>query len=286
MLCAASAAAQNRTFVSATGIDNASCSRTSPCRSFNAAIAVVVTGGEVIALDSGGYGAASVNKAISIVAPLGVYAGVSVTSGAGIEISAPAANVTLKGLSINGVGGTTGIQVDTVGQLHIENVLVTALGDGLLVYAATSFVVRDSVFRSNIYGIDIPNAFAPIAGFVERTRFDENSSAGGTIGDYAQVDFSESTFFNNGDGFTVQPASAAASVFVDQCMFSRGNRGLNLQPSTASGTATAVVGRTTFYRVNDPLHRGGNPTNTFTFANNQVAGNSYSPLFDTALALR
>ena len=59
-----------RTFVSAqTGNDANTvnnCSVTQPCRNFNAAVGVVNAGGEVVALDSGGYGAVTISKAVTL----------------------------------------------------------------------------------------------------------------------------------------------------------------------------------------------------------------------------
>ena len=286
-LCATTAFAQ-RTFVSVTGVDNATCSRSAPCRSFGAAVTAVAAGGEVVALDSGGYGGLTITKSISIIAPSGVYAGVTVASGTGITISVPAGIVTLRGLSINGVGGTTGIQVDSIGQLHVENTLISGLvSDGMLVNAATLFLVRDCVIRANAQGINIPNAASGITGMVERTRLDENTAAGATIRDNAAVDFSDTTFFNNTDGIVLIPASVGAIAFVNHCFFDRGSRGIVLQTTLDTTSATTVVGDSTFYHVNDPVHRGGIGSNTaFTFANNQFSGYSYTPTFDTILTLK
>src|SRR5437870_11556491 len=79
------AALAQRTFVSAaTGNDANPCTRTAPCRNFAAAIAQTASGGEVVVLDSGGYGTVTINQAVSLIAPSGVYAGITVFSGAGI----------------------------------------------------------------------------------------------------------------------------------------------------------------------------------------------------------
>ena len=77
-----------RTFVSGAGNDANPCSRTAPCRTFGAAMAQTNAGGEVYVLDSAGYGPFTINKSVSIVAPLGVTAGISVFSGDGIDINA------------------------------------------------------------------------------------------------------------------------------------------------------------------------------------------------------
>jgi hypothetical protein len=45
-----------RTFVSGTGNDAHDCSRITPCRTFPVALTKTAAGGEIIALDSGGFG--------------------------------------------------------------------------------------------------------------------------------------------------------------------------------------------------------------------------------------
>ena len=81
--------AVQRTFVSTGGSDSASCSLSAPCRGFTAAAAQTSSGGEVIVLDSGGYGPVTLTKSISLIAAPGVHAGISVFSGDGVVIAAP-----------------------------------------------------------------------------------------------------------------------------------------------------------------------------------------------------
>src|SRR4051812_4485061 len=71
LACAALAPAASRVFVSTGGNDNNSCGRSQPCRTFTAAVAVVDAGGEVVVLDSGGYGAVTITKSVQIVASEG-----------------------------------------------------------------------------------------------------------------------------------------------------------------------------------------------------------------------
>jgi hypothetical protein len=116
------ALAVQRTFVSAAGSDaSASCGLAAPCRTFARAITLTDPSGEIVVLDSGGYGAVTVNKNVTIQSPAGVYAGLSVFAGDGITVVAPATKVILRGLTINGQGGNNGIRVQA-GEVHIENV--------------------------------------------------------------------------------------------------------------------------------------------------------------------
>src|SRR5215468_2475522 len=103
-------ALSNRTFVSGHGNDANPCSLAAPCRSFAGAIAQTSPGGEIAVLDTAGYGAVTITKAISIVNEEGVEAGITATSGDGITINAGASDiVNLRGLTLVGAGGNNGI---------------------------------------------------------------------------------------------------------------------------------------------------------------------------------
>ena len=81
-LAALPAEAVQRAFVASFGSDaNAatSCGFAAPCRSFAAAVPVVDSGGEVLALDSIGYGMVTIDKSITLTAAPGAYAGISVS---------------------------------------------------------------------------------------------------------------------------------------------------------------------------------------------------------------
>src|SRR5262245_17075337 len=70
----------NRTFVSGSGNDANPCSLPAPCRSFAGAITKTNAGGEIVVLDSAGYGSVTITKSISISAPDGIEGGMTVTS--------------------------------------------------------------------------------------------------------------------------------------------------------------------------------------------------------------
>src|SRR5215470_2236422 len=115
-------ALSNRTFVSGTGNDANPCSLSAPCRSFAGAIAQTSPGGEVAVLDTAGYGQVTIGKAVSIVNEEGVEAGITVTSGDGITITAGATDVVnLRGLTIVGAGGFNGITFVSGGAMNIQN---------------------------------------------------------------------------------------------------------------------------------------------------------------------
>jgi hypothetical protein len=152
--------AQQRTFVSGGGNDNNPCTRTAPCRTFGTAIGQTNAGGEVYVLDTAGYGAFAITKSITINAPQGVIAGISVFSGDGIDINAGANDaVILRGLTLNNQGGqntTNGILFNTGATLHIENCVVSgflSFGQRIWHKSAGSLFVKDTTVRGNYAGI-------------------------------------------------------------------------------------------------------------------------------------
>src|SRR5437879_3814434 len=103
------AQAESRVFVSGLGNDANACTRTAPCRNFQRGHDAVAFGGEVVALDSAGYGPVTITKSVTITGE-GVMAGITAASGSGINIATAGINVNLRSLSIQGNGsGTSGI---------------------------------------------------------------------------------------------------------------------------------------------------------------------------------
>src|SRR5207247_3703656 len=76
-----------RTWVSGVGDDANPCSRTAPCRTFAGAISKTAAGGEINALDPGGFGAVTITKSI-IIDGGNMLAGVLVSGTNGIVVSA------------------------------------------------------------------------------------------------------------------------------------------------------------------------------------------------------
>ena len=145
-------ATAQRTFVASNGSDAFGCTLTQPCRSFAAAIAKTSANGEVIVLDSAGYGPVTITKSVSIIAPAGVYAGVSVFSGEGITINGSGIVVVLRGLTINGQGGGYGVYFSQGKQLTIEECeIANMLAAGIALVANDSNVtVKNTTVRNSV----------------------------------------------------------------------------------------------------------------------------------------
>src|SRR5882762_1005645 len=79
-----------RTWVSGVGDDANPCSRTAPCKTFAGAISKTAAGGEIDALDPGGYGTVTITKGITIDGGGGQVASVLAAGVNGIIVNAPA----------------------------------------------------------------------------------------------------------------------------------------------------------------------------------------------------
>src|SRR5262245_60632310 len=104
--------AHTRTCVSGVGDDVNPCSRTAPCKTFAGAISKTALGGEIDALDPGGFGAVTITKAITIDGGGGQVASVLVSGTNGIIVNAGVNDVvTLRHIRINGLGtGLNGVE--------------------------------------------------------------------------------------------------------------------------------------------------------------------------------
>src|ERR1051326_1052735 len=96
----------SRPWGSGVGDDANPCSRTAPCKTFAGAISKTAAGGEIDALDPGGFGAVTITKAITIDGGGGQVASVLVSGTNGIVVQAgPTDVVILRNLQLNGILG-------------------------------------------------------------------------------------------------------------------------------------------------------------------------------------
>jgi hypothetical protein len=144
------------------GNDANPCTGGSPCKTFQHAHEVVLPGGEISILDTGGYGTLTITKSLSIVNPLGVEASIATASGqAAITINAgPIDVVSLRGLTLGGTGvGEIGILFTSGATLEIADCVARGYtGRGLFIApsAAVTFKVTNSEFNDNaVQGIVI-----------------------------------------------------------------------------------------------------------------------------------
>jgi hypothetical protein len=186
MLISASASAQaSRTFVAATGVDTNPCSLGAPCRTLQRAHDQTNPGGEIMVLSPAGYGALTINKAISIVNDGVGEAAVSTNNTTGIMIQAgPNDVINLRGLTVVGSGvADYGIRFAAGGALNVQNTVIRGFSGGLFFYPGNSskLNVSDSVLSNNgndgIYIQPIGSSLTVVASF-ERVQSIGNFGTG------------------------------------------------------------------------------------------------------------
>jgi hypothetical protein len=300
LVCSPLAHAQQRTFVSATsGNDANNCLRPTPCRNFQRGHDAVAAGGEVVALDSGGYGALSITKSVTIT---GVGYHAATTAGAtAVLINATGATVILRDLTITGGGtGDSGVLVADAANVYIERCVITSFAAGGIIYQTNNrLFITDTVVRNNGEGLFVYTLASGTARInVDNSRFEHNFFSGihfdeesieasitnsimsenGTAGllilrtgggsGNTRANVAHSTAANNGgDGFAV--GGPGANQLNIEYSVARGNGGAGM--SVQDGDTIRVSNSVSTNNVTGFNNGGG----TFaTRGNNTVDGNT------------
>ena len=235
--------AAQRTFVATTGSDAHACSLTQPCRSFATALIHTDAGGEIVVLDSGGYGRVTISKSVTITAPAGVHAGISVFAGTnGIDIPAGGVTVVLRGLSISGQGGTHGIYVSGDNELTIERCDIGGMsGNGIhLDGVAGTVQMRDTVVHDN-GGMGIM-LFGPLSAALDRMQVERNTLTGIYVTEGPTVEANDMRLVRNNRGLELTSSVARTTFFGDGVRIGSNNHEGARQVVTA-GSALLVLTR-------------------------------------------
>lgn len=266
-----------RTWVSGTGDDAAACTRVAPCKTFAAAIAQTIAGGEIAVIDAGGFGAVTITKSITISAR-GAFAGVLSNGVNTITVNAgPTDVIYLRGIDLNGAGdgtGTSGISFVAGGALHVEDSNIYGFSGQGIDFAPSGkgeLYVSNSSMRNNVGG-GIYVHPAP------------GGSARGTI---ANV-----TLSGNGRGVRVEDGSV---ILVKNSLAAGGDMAgfnvvsttfpamLTIESSTSTNNQSGVraSGANAFLRLNNTTVIGNTGVglsvagggSIISFGNNRVSGN-------------
>lgn len=242
-----------RTFVSSTGNDANACTLGAPCRSFGTALTHTDPDGEIIVLDSAGYGRVTIGQSVSIIAPSGVYAGVSVFSATnGVDIAGANVVVVLRGLAINGQGGDIGIRFTQGSRLYVEQCTVSNMGGHGISLETGQTYVTDSTSRDNTgSGISVQAGILA----VDRARIERNGNAGLRVFNAPAVNVANSIIAGNtgiggsGIDIDVNDGTTESAVTVANSSLALNSAGGISATATGAGSiARLAVARSTISR--------------------------------------
>lgn len=289
---AAFVSAAPQVYVSYKGSDTNLCDRTAPCATFAAAAQQVDAGGEIIALDSGNFGPVTINKAMQIIAPDGVNAGVAGFAAPVIVNAAASDTVVLRGLTIK--GGTYNVEYVSGGALFVENCVISdGYSRGIRAVAPGKLYIKNTVVRNNFLGIEIFASSGAAQAAISQTTIDNNGSVGVFISTNAKVSVAESRASGNQDGFYVVSngkltatdttaannsrygfavlGGASATMSLDECAATGNGTGIY---NGGGGLPTGLYARVSNTLVTDNKYGFYNLGFFESYGNNRVRGNA------------
>ena len=275
------AQALQRAFVASYGSDAntaTSCLLANPCRGFAAAMTVVDPGGEILALDAAGYAPVTITKSVTITANPGFYAGISVSSGDGVTIATAGVNVTLRGLNINGIGGTNGIVMTNGTRLSVENCVISNFpgGHAVFVTAPASVRVVGSLIRDNYTGVTVQGgATADVANSTFLGHgFIAISAEGAVTSTTSTVNVTDTVVAGNGYGIASRAVgSGGTRVTVARTTISNNNTSALISVSSP-GTAVLTLSDSVVTTNGFGLVQSGAAATFESLGNNAVRQNS------------
>jgi hypothetical protein len=273
---------QTRTYVSGTGSDNNPCTVTLPCKTFQAALALTLAGGEIFVLNSANYGSVTINKSVSITSE-GAVAGVLATSGVAVSISAgPNDVVNLRGLIVDGGNsGSTGIQFNSGQSLNIQKSTVrnfTNAGINFTPGSSSTLSLSDVLVNGNgNNGILVSSSGSALVNAVlNRVTASKNGVGIFANGATVNVTLTDTVASNNNYGV----GSSLSAVMVRNSTVSNNAIGL-----AADQSAVLRFGQSTI-TANGTGSQTTNGGQVQSYGNNNISGNASDGTLTSTLALR
>jgi hypothetical protein len=280
-----------RTWVSGVGDDVNPCSRTAPCKTFAGAISKTAAGGEIDALDPGGFGTLTITKSLLVDGTHGGgFGGVLNAGGVNgmvvndVNGAAPGtSDVTLRNLSINGGGSTTlglnGIRFIRGRSLRVEHCRITNQSShGIDINNITDVgevTVIDTII-SNCAGSGIRQSAGSVLTQIRSSSVTDCGT--GITNDAGLLNVSDTLVSGcTGHGIVATTGSAVVNA--------TGNT-VNNNGSAGIANTAGVAGCTVRVSDNDVFRNGTGLQNNIggtmeTFRNNRVRGNTVSNVTGT-----
>ena len=246
-------------FVASFGNDANDGSRNAPKRNFQAAHDAVAAKGQIVVLDTAGYGKLNINKSVSITVPPGVNGFITV-SGAndGIDIFAGSSDVvSLRGLIIEGGttapgSGSSGVFVSSVNTVRMEECTIRDFERGVYMFNVNGghLVARNCTVRDVNVGFVIfsQTTNVKLDGVLTDCTVDNSADTFGAafftdaeaLGSVTRLTLSGCVATNSSNG--LKAFGNGATLYADNCVVSSNTNGV----SAASSGLTFTRGNNVF----------------------------------------
>ena len=285
----------------------------SPCRTFNVAIGSTLdAGGEVVILDTAGYGPMTIDQSIKIVGPSGVYGGISVQGGAARR---PASSSTPAPTTSSRCAGSTsracrappplpliGIDIQKAGAVHIEKTSINNFTDpaGACIKAAPTapviVYVDDSMLRECRTGINANGTAVSGSGdlvvFVDNTRIEVSRATSGPAYGLWVQGFAAATMRNSvisindvGIQFNNIATNGNPVLVLSQTQVIGGKTCLNVASASAGGVPVVYIDGSQFLGCDDGIVFSHTATGTTFGAQLKITDSKFEHLNNGAITV-
>jgi hypothetical protein len=187
--------------------------------------------------------------------------------GAGIIVNAGAGIVTLRGLTINSLGGANGIDYQSGARLYLDNMIVTGFtltgtsaGVRASLAAAGNLNIRNSALRDNSVGLFGMTSSGTLTIDVEGSAFERND-IGIDLRDGTAGVIRDSTFTDGMLGISANPRTAAKSSFIEvrHVLLADNSTGLESGVFAASPTFVSLISSLVTGNIDAGVRATANP---------------------------
>jgi len=277
-LAAPLSALNNRSAVSIAGLDSNPCTPASPCRSFGAAMLATAATGEIIALDTAGYGPFTIDRAVTVSGAAGVHAAITTTSGDGITVNAAGAQVLVRNLVLVGPGGANAIHGAAATELRIVHCFIHGFtANGVLIDGAVgdaSVDASDILDNGASNGVSVTTSSGIVHATVTNSKI-EGSLNGVVAGQNSEVIVANSTITGCTTGAQASSVTGSgalhADLMLESCVIAFNANGASANVFGGNNTATVTISQNLF--AFNPLGVASGGGVVLSFANNRFMGN-------------
>ncbi len=269
----------SRTWISGTGDDINPCSRTLPCKTFAGAQSKTAAGGEINALNPGGYGAITITKAITIDGGGGQVAGVLVTGIDGIVVKAgPSDVVILRNLRIDGVGsGINGIRWLSGKGLHVQHTHIFGFTNHAIDIEKSdggqAFVTDVEAVHNGGCGVLALNTVTNVEVTIADSKFNGNL-CGPKSGDFSTLSITNTEASGNTFGYIARSDNGTSDLnIVNSIAANNSDSGIYVGAGASTSTAR-ITGVSLF---NNGIGLSIHPNGTLSSFGNNYNANGGAP---------